>query len=95
MLARNPVSLLSLVAWLKTKDPAQSYPFRCTDGKCLFSQYLNQAFGYDPDPVDADTSAPWRRLHHHYFSVASQTPHTFGAALIRAEALSHVVGAYD
>jgi hypothetical protein len=45
MLARNPTSLLSLIAWLKTKDPAESYPFSCTNGKCLFSQYLNQSFG--------------------------------------------------
>jgi hypothetical protein len=84
MLARNPVSLLSLVAWLKTKDSAERYPFQCTNGNCLFSQYLNQSFGYDPDPVDADTSVPWMELHRRYRLVASQTPRTFGAALERA-----------
>jgi hypothetical protein len=85
MLARNPASLLSLVAWLKTKDPAESYFFQCTNGKCLFSQYLNQVFGYNPDPVDPRTHGPWTLLHQCYVTVASDSPWTFGAALKRAE----------
>jgi hypothetical protein len=87
MLARNPTSLLSVIAWLKTKDPEQHYSFMCTSGKCLFSQYL-QSQGYDPDPCgDNDTLAPWRALHQAYYSVAMNTPWTFGAALERAEAM--------
>jgi hypothetical protein len=93
MLARNPNSLLSLVAWLKTKDPDESYNFSCTNGECLFSQYLSQSFGYDPDPVDAHTNGPWVALHLHYFSVARQVPWTFGAALTRAEAMNNVADA--
>jgi hypothetical protein len=27
MLARNPISLLSIIAWLQTKDPDEHYPF--------------------------------------------------------------------
>jgi hypothetical protein len=95
MLARNPTSLLSLIAWLKTKNPNESYKFSCTQGTCLFSQYLNQSFGYDPDPVDAYTNQPWVMLHQNYVRVASLTPWTFGAALKRAESISHAVGAYD
>jgi hypothetical protein len=54
----------------------------------LFSQYLNQSFGYDPDPVDAYTNSPWTELHNKFVVVASNTPWTFGAALERAEAIA-------
>lgn len=46
MLARNPDSLLSFIAWLETKDPNEKYDY-CAPGDCLLAQYL-QAMG-SPD----------------------------------------------
>ena len=42
MLAINPVSLVSIIAWLKTKEPTEEYPFRSITGSCLFSCYLEE-----------------------------------------------------
>jgi hypothetical protein len=87
MLARNPVSLLSIIAWLQTKDPNESYQFCNTDGSCLFSQYL-VSLGYprNPSTMDTEMFEIWRQLHAKFCYVAQGLPWTFGAALTRAEA---------
>jgi hypothetical protein len=64
MLARNPTSLLSLIAWLKTKNPNESYKFSCTQGTCLFSQYLNQSV--------TRTRAPHSAMPHPNFAVTTR-----------------------
>jgi hypothetical protein len=83
MLARNPTSLISLIAWLKTKNPKHKYSFIEIDGTCLFSQYL-EALGYDRDPVNEHTNPVWTFLHRNHVAIASCTPWTYGAALERA-----------
>jgi hypothetical protein len=87
MLARNPLSLLSIIAWLRTKAPNERYPFCNTEGECLFSQYL-AALGYPRDSImDAETFDVWRESHVQFGYVAHTTPWTFGEALARAVAL--------
>jgi hypothetical protein len=83
MLARNPLSLLSIIAWLRTKDPDEHYPFCNTEGKCLFSQYLT-SLGYPRDPTSDLVYDLWRMLHRVGY-VAHKHPWTFGAAHARAE----------
>jgi hypothetical protein len=87
MLARNPISLLSIIAWLQTKDPDEHYPFCNTDGKCLFSQYL-VSLGYSQEPTSDPVFALWRMMHVHFGYVAQELPWTFGAALERAKVLN-------
>jgi hypothetical protein len=86
MLARNPVSLLSLTAWLRTKDPEERYPFCDMKGECLFSQYLS-SLGFSSDPTSDFVFDTWRVLHHDFGYVAAIEPWTFGDALARAEAM--------
>jgi hypothetical protein len=88
MLARNPMSLLSIIAWLQTKDPNEHYPFCNTQGRCLFSQYL-VSLGYPRDPtVDDELFALWREMHVNFGYIAQEHPWSFGAALERAEKLN-------
>jgi hypothetical protein len=62
MLARNPLSLTTLIAWLQTKNPAEFYAFSDLCGKCLFSQYLT-SMGFIPEPTSEYTFDTWRALH--------------------------------
>jgi hypothetical protein len=85
MLARNPLSLTTLIAWLQTKNPAEFYAFSDLCGKCLFSQYLT-SMGFNPEPTSEYTFDTWA-LHLYFGEVASMKPFTFGAALERAKRL--------
>lgn len=85
---KSAPSLLGLIAWLETKDPATKYQWSACDGTCLIDQYLTSigaAIG-DGDPGDP--------AYDNYFAaqgggptlIALGAPRTFGAALERARA---------
>lgn len=81
-------SLIGLIAWLETQDPAQEYDWSKCDGTCLVSQYLTSIGILDGEQ--------WKDYNYHKalglpeagsFNIAYQRPWTFGAALLRARAV--------
>jgi hypothetical protein len=89
-------TLADFIAWLETKNPAESYSFYECEGRCLMGQYM------------ANRGIPWTGAPFHYngdwegssyaqtgraifgpgqFTAISYRPHTFGAALKRARKL--------
>jgi len=80
------LALPTLIAWLETKNPNESYNFDDCKGGCLFSQYI-VAHGI---PYNLYGPAPeWLALHDLYGPIACAYPisrQTFGAALTRARA---------
>ena len=73
-------SMASFIAWLKTKNPNETYPYMNCDGGCLIGQYVN-AIGLS---WTARCSGPgWGGI-----SVGGKF--TFGAALKRARAVQAV-----
>ncbi len=92
------LALGTLIAWLETKDPAETYCFNDCGGGCLFSQYLLARPGYthhterlaalDGCLRDEDQFTTWFNLHRRYTSIAVEAPSTFGAALHRAHCMA-------
>ena len=86
MLARNPVSLNSFIAWLETKDPNKQYDFMDMSGACLIGQYMAAS----DIPWDWNSSpSNFRKTAIAIFDgkpldVVSDVPWTVGAALERA-----------
>lgn len=87
----EPFSLESLIAWLETKDAEGEYEI-CQIKYCLLAQYTEASGGYVSgcrsyyaigdfhlDTVGEETLST---VH----SIAYDDPHTFGAALTRAQA---------
>lgn len=87
----EPFSLESLVAWLETKDPDETYYYAAT-GHCLIAQYFTASGikfyaiwcnGWDSKRDDA--MIPQHPLPDHFNAVAAGgVGRTFGAALKRA-----------
>lgn len=79
-------SLVSLIDWLETKNPDQSYTY-CSSTKCLCAQYY-RAKGYWFIQMSAfyffHGFFESTRLPDGFNLIAAQKPHTFGAALQRA-----------
>jgi hypothetical protein len=78
----DPYSLQSLTVWLEQKDPAKPYGYY-DSSTCLIAQYLKSKHikPYDiPNLVDAGLDK--------FGIIASRHPHTYGAALERAKALT-------
>jgi len=88
-----PFTLESLIAWLETMPPQESYRFECTDGSCLIGQY-STAHGQGRLPYYQQTEAfanawggePDGLRISHAERLAVSEPWTFGAALTRARA---------
>lgn len=76
-------SVTGLRDWLRTMPPRGTYNWHDCRGGCLIGLYA-LAHGYE--------AQTWDKVHTWFFhreralSIASRTPHTFGAALNRAEA---------
>jgi hypothetical protein len=79
MLQINPMSLLSLIQWLKKFPPETKYNYADL-GNCLINQYL-KAHNINYCCYSDFLDGPKR------FEIAGTRPSTFGAALERAEAL--------
>lgn len=90
----DPFSLDALIAWLRTKNSAETYCYS-TPETCLIGQYVQESAGFyssgkyriggdeHPTSMSYDISPEvWesRPLRH----IAIEEPHTFGAALDRA-----------
>ena len=86
MLAPNVVSLPSLISWLRTKDPEESYNYSCIR-RCVFAQYLEHHGYIHNDPARGE---PFAELHDKYMYIAQpkdamhRTTWTFSQALERA-----------
>ncbi len=80
------VSLEGLIAWLRSKDPNESYRFSDCDN-CLFAQYM-RAYGLYANDGGSSLEI-WGELHRR-FTLSATGRHaanpaqTFGAALERA-----------
>ncbi len=86
------VSFDGLIEWLKTKDPKETYNFDSCNA-CLFRQYLDARGSPALSLANKIWFRFWAKLHNQPFSdVAVALPHTFGAALARAESLREMVG---
>ena len=81
-------SLSSLIRWLKTKDPEESYEYT-SSRNCLLAQYY-RAKGYSKAMVDPEcvrlSVFKWQDLPEHFNAIAREGEETFGAALERAKA---------
>jgi hypothetical protein len=99
----EPFTLDSLIGWLETKNPTETYCWMKT-GKCLFALYGEFVTGVSRNAgayalaVEGFWKVPIheileRRLGEPLCGVASLSPHTFGAALTRARALRASKGA--
>ena len=88
-------SLADLIAWLEMQNPAQTYNFEDCNGRCLVACYM-AARGVPLRPGDyADHDSPYMRACRAIFGgdgynvgPAVSQPHTFGAALEHARALT-------
>jgi hypothetical protein len=78
----NPLSLVGLIAWLETQDPAASYVWFTSCHRCLLGQYMT-AQGLTP----RQCSENYGPLGRETCSLAFAKPRTYGAALARARAL--------
>lgn len=90
----NKPSLDSLIAWLETKNPTESYNFQDCNGKCLIGQYM-ASIGVDWGYYPLGSASPYAQMleklsrasgHRFQNAVAWNLPRTFGAALARAKA---------
>lgn len=75
----DPMTLESLIAWLRTMPARGDYNWEDCEGRCLIGIY-GRAMGLGDK---------WHTFHSQLFDryelhIASETPHTFGAALRRA-----------
>lgn len=81
-----------LIAWLETKDRAQTYPYY-NSKKCLISQWLTERTGL-ATKVKWGLSFTYTNGVEQYkmskieFAVARPKPHTIGDALDRARAMA-------
>lgn len=84
----DPLSLGSLIAWLKTKPRNETYSYMDCRGACLFSQFMAaQGFQWRREG-DGGLAQEWIGFHEEpWINIALDTPHTFGAALERARKL--------
>lgn len=84
----KPFTLPHLVSWLETKNPSETYCY--TDGgRCLVATYYKEFeprfCACDPD-VWYDSEQNEFGLPRGFDCIACSAPHTFGAALSRAQA---------
>jgi hypothetical protein len=83
---KDDSSLASLVLWLETKDPEESYTYNRSHD-CMCAQYY-KAKGYWMVHVGVTSFSHGLfgrgELPPHFNDIAIDTPHTFGAALERA-----------
>jgi len=75
----DPFSLESLIAWLEKQPTDASYNWHNCEGGCLIGLY-GSALGLGDGWMDFHT----KLYKAGQLSIASQKPHTFGAALKRA-----------
>lgn len=80
----DPTALTSLIAWLETMPPRQSYNWMDTCN-CLAGQYMHACGISRMDPDRLLLSELMGGMDR-YLAVAGMKPHTFGAALKRARA---------
>jgi hypothetical protein len=88
-------SLRGFIAWLETKNAAQRYDYYNCNGGCLVGQYVN-SIGMRWSPYDQGGTGfgPGRDWWYTapeaepLCDISAGWPHTFGAALERALALS-------
>lgn len=77
-------SMLSLIAWLETKNPAEEYDYYNCYGGCLLGQYFNAiglAWGLNGGPgCELFNSMESYKLQ----DISRRHPRTFGGALERA-----------
>lgn len=82
-------SLIGLIAWLETQDPATEYQWSGLCTPCLIEQYV-ASIGLSKHDlycvVDDRGHNLYDRLSLRNGGIAVETPHTFGAALERARA---------
>ena len=78
-------SLAGLVAWLETKDPNETYQWETCQGHCLIGQYLHSV-GIEWQWMVTHNPGLYHELTPN--ALAGRLPHTFGAALERARALT-------
>ena len=66
MLARDPMSFLSIIAWLESRDPDETYSFFSCDD-CLGARYVQSFYG------------PWRGGpgHHLFSDLHISEPHRY------------------
>lgn len=100
VVAPDPFTLESLIAWLRTKDADEAYDWHDCQGRCLIGQYSSEHGGprYYHDQCDlfaqvADGKPSSGLLDGGCRAelIAQGEPHTFGAALSRA--LAYQAGA--
>lgn len=77
----DPYSLDSLIGWLETRHPEQSYDFSNCSGACLLDQYATAA------GLDCDSEIVWKKMYDLFDNLAVSHPRTFGAALERARVM--------
>ena len=82
-------SLQSLIAWLETRDPAETYDF-LDHTDCLICRYLKavDAFDLDVSGVNYMRMSRVRAGDGDIGDLAYASPQTMGAALSRARALA-------
>lgn len=85
----DPLSLDAFIGWLEKQPGEQEYDWSDCTGGCLFAQYA-LAHGFGSNGADAYSSyiSATGGNFEPFNGVALETPHTFGAALERARALS-------
>jgi hypothetical protein len=89
----DPLSLESLIAWLKRQPTGAQYCY-LDNGRCLLGQYF-QSVGFEDPKIGSETfdHGPWsgnrimERLPEVFNEISIQEPWTFGAALKRARGL--------
>lgn len=82
-----------LIAWLETQPADKDYTF-ADRNRCLLQQYF-MARGYADIEVGGFTISIGKerfRITGEFDEVAAPTPHTFGAALARAQAAEKACG---
>lgn len=86
----EPETLEHLIEWLRQQNPNETYCY-CDNGRCLLAQYY-ASLGYENVSVTDvyfrhDNLQEKKYLPDRFNCIAVVLPHTFGAALRRAEAL--------
>jgi hypothetical protein len=76
----DPFTLESLIAWLETKDPSETYNWHDCNGRCLLAQYVSER-----DLITTRWESAYMKISPSIrYKVAEPLPNTFGAALERA-----------
>jgi len=81
----DPLSVAGLIAWLAKQPTRREYEYYSCQ-RCLVAEYLKSIGSVNPDAeyiFSEALGAGWP-----YDKIAAERPHTFGAALERARALT-------